>query len=325
MSWASRRETTRTEDMAYCLMGIFEVNMPLLYGEGNRAFFRLQEEIMKHSNDHSLFAWSNPTRRYLSLLAPSPKEFQSCRDISNKKHYDVLPYSMTNMGIRIELPLYEVHPKNNRIQGIIASKRHFLAALNCSRGKHGKCVILLDMRDDRSLGRAPDLELRNFGLDLDLMFSKPQLEARETMYLHAKPPSPTNVRFMPMGWKPLLVFWLRSYDGFELNNKGLNWRKRNGFLSRYANAMNGSRYSADLAFIDKETQVEYFIRLFSPGSVIIAKDTESLDQMDEEKAFHKVTLPLNNSKAVSIKLVKWRMSENYGCFVDIVAEKRVTI
>lgn len=46
MSWASRRRTTRVEDTAYCLLGIFGVNMPLLYGEGERAFTRLQEEIV---------------------------------------------------------------------------------------------------------------------------------------------------------------------------------------------------------------------------------------------------------------------------------------
>ena len=44
MSWASKRVTTRKEDMAYCLLGIFDVNMPLLYGEGAKAFGRLQEE-----------------------------------------------------------------------------------------------------------------------------------------------------------------------------------------------------------------------------------------------------------------------------------------
>jgi hypothetical protein len=48
MSWASRRETTREEDIAYCLLGIFSINMPLLYGEGQKAFLRLQEEIMKN-------------------------------------------------------------------------------------------------------------------------------------------------------------------------------------------------------------------------------------------------------------------------------------
>jgi hypothetical protein len=42
MSWAADRETTRSEDLAYCLLGIFGVNMPLLYGEGYRAFLRLQ-------------------------------------------------------------------------------------------------------------------------------------------------------------------------------------------------------------------------------------------------------------------------------------------
>jgi hypothetical protein len=42
MSWASDRQTTRIEDMAYCLLGIFNVNMPLLYGEGDKAFIRLQ-------------------------------------------------------------------------------------------------------------------------------------------------------------------------------------------------------------------------------------------------------------------------------------------
>jgi len=48
MSWASGRETTRPEDMAYCLMGIFDINMPLLYGEGDeKAFIRLQEEVLE--------------------------------------------------------------------------------------------------------------------------------------------------------------------------------------------------------------------------------------------------------------------------------------
>ncbi|KAH7303352.1 heterokaryon incompatibility protein-domain-containing protein [Stachybotrys elegans] len=56
MSWAAGRQTTRPEDMAYCLLGIFDVNMPLLYGEGDRAFTRLQEEILKESEDQSIFA-----------------------------------------------------------------------------------------------------------------------------------------------------------------------------------------------------------------------------------------------------------------------------
>ncbi len=57
MSWASTRQTTRIEDQAYCLLGIFDVNMPLLYGEGDKAFLRLQEEIARSRNDLTLFAW----------------------------------------------------------------------------------------------------------------------------------------------------------------------------------------------------------------------------------------------------------------------------
>jgi hypothetical protein len=48
MSWAASRQTTRKEDMAYSLMGIFGVYIPILYGEGqDRAVRRLREEINK--------------------------------------------------------------------------------------------------------------------------------------------------------------------------------------------------------------------------------------------------------------------------------------
>ncbi|KAI0436213.1 HET-domain-containing protein [Xylaria telfairii] len=58
MSWAALRNTTREEDEAYCLLGIFDVNMSLIYGEGSKAFKRLQEVLVrKYPEDHSLFAW----------------------------------------------------------------------------------------------------------------------------------------------------------------------------------------------------------------------------------------------------------------------------
>ncbi|KAK0654972.1 heterokaryon incompatibility protein-domain-containing protein [Cercophora newfieldiana] len=57
MSWVSNRVTTRLEDIAYCMLGIFNINMPLLYGEGRRAFQRLQEELVKSSDDRTIFAW----------------------------------------------------------------------------------------------------------------------------------------------------------------------------------------------------------------------------------------------------------------------------
>ncbi|KAF7559962.1 hypothetical protein G7046_g4202 [Stylonectria norvegica] len=56
MSWASTRKTTRVEEAAYCLMGIFNVNMPLLHGDGPAAFVQFQEEILKRTHDHTLLA-----------------------------------------------------------------------------------------------------------------------------------------------------------------------------------------------------------------------------------------------------------------------------
>ncbi|KAI6106448.1 heterokaryon incompatibility protein-domain-containing protein, partial [Pisolithus croceorrhizus] len=57
MSWAAKRKTTREEDRAYSLMGLFGVHMPMLYGEGKKAFQRLQLEIIREYSDQSIFAW----------------------------------------------------------------------------------------------------------------------------------------------------------------------------------------------------------------------------------------------------------------------------
>ncbi|KAH8650605.1 heterokaryon incompatibility protein-domain-containing protein [Tricladium varicosporioides] len=79
MSWASGRQTTRIEDQAYCLLGIFGITMPLLYGEGSEAFRRLQEEIVKRTDmDHSIFAHSFYNYR---ILARRPSDFRNYGDV----------------------------------------------------------------------------------------------------------------------------------------------------------------------------------------------------------------------------------------------------
>jgi hypothetical protein len=111
MSWASSRNTTRPEDEAYCLLGLFDVNMPLLYGEGRKAFMRLQEEIMKQSEDHTLFAWNvdimaDRMTYSTGLLANSPCEFSKAGNIESITDEGLAaPYSVTNRGIQITLPL----------------------------------------------------------------------------------------------------------------------------------------------------------------------------------------------------------------------------
>ena len=106
MSWASRRITSRPEDVAYSLLGIFSVTMDLRYGEGTKAFERLQEEIMKHSDDESLFAWTDPTApKHLEhgLLADSPSQFAESYDVIPQKSDIFQPYSMTNKGLQIPI------------------------------------------------------------------------------------------------------------------------------------------------------------------------------------------------------------------------------
>lgn len=83
MSWAARRVTTRREDQAYCLLGLFSVNMSLLYGEGDNAFLRLQEEIIRKSDEASLLAFNHSAinfgelqRLAGNLLAPSAHYFE---------------------------------------------------------------------------------------------------------------------------------------------------------------------------------------------------------------------------------------------------------
>ncbi|KAL6356229.1 hypothetical protein LRP88_09820 [Fusarium phalaenopsidis] len=91
MSWASGRQTTRVEDMAYCLLGIFNINMPLIYGERDKAFQRLQHAIIREIDDQTILAWGTgfigpgqfdqSQREYQPLLAKSPYAFKDCGDL----------------------------------------------------------------------------------------------------------------------------------------------------------------------------------------------------------------------------------------------------
>ncbi|THU96269.1 HET-domain-containing protein [Dendrothele bispora CBS 962.96] len=118
MSWAAKRETTRPEDIAYCLMGVFNVNMPLLYGEGeHRAFLRLQEEIIKGSTDQSIFAWKaqKGSGEARGLFARTPSEFMESGNIIGGKIQN--SYRITNYGLELRLPLLRFRTsKNNSLQ-----------------------------------------------------------------------------------------------------------------------------------------------------------------------------------------------------------------
>jgi hypothetical protein len=107
MSWAAGRITTRAEDRAYSLIGIFGVHMAMLYGEGENAFRRLQEEILRNTPDDSIFAWQAQELDFSicsGLLASSPSEFQHCGNILQGQPIFI---STSNLGIRLDI---EVSP-----------------------------------------------------------------------------------------------------------------------------------------------------------------------------------------------------------------------
>ena len=135
MSWFSGRTTTVPEDTAYCLLGLFGVTMPLLYGEGQeRAFVRLQEEIMRYSDDHSLFAWKSDTARAKGsgLLAASPHWFEESGDYKHRQDREnQKPYLMTNKGISIPL----------RLQQYLG---HYIASIDCPYDAHTFLGVYLE-------------------------------------------------------------------------------------------------------------------------------------------------------------------------------------
>ncbi|KAJ8472943.1 hypothetical protein ONZ51_g8187 [Trametes cubensis] len=66
LSWAARRNARRIEDRAYSLLGLFDIHMPMMYGEGEKAFARLLHTILKEKCDHTALAWGRATDLPLS-------------------------------------------------------------------------------------------------------------------------------------------------------------------------------------------------------------------------------------------------------------------
>ncbi|KAK4553284.1 hypothetical protein LTR86_009584 [Recurvomyces mirabilis] len=116
MSWAAKRKATRIEDIAYSLLGIFDVNITMLYGEGTKAFRRLQEEIMRNSTDHSLFAWQPEETQNghpRGVLARSPTDYQHCGRLGRLSGLLAASFTMTNRGLEIPLPIAPLHEEDH--------------------------------------------------------------------------------------------------------------------------------------------------------------------------------------------------------------------
>lgn len=118
MVWASRRATTRAEDRAYSLMGLFNVNMPLLYGEGGgKAFERLQDEIIKRTSDQSILLHGRDF--CFHPLAMSPDDFTSSYKFLKSERDHDLQFQKTRDGIDVSLGLYPTPDDDGVFWGVI--------------------------------------------------------------------------------------------------------------------------------------------------------------------------------------------------------------
>lgn len=208
MSWASHRKTARQEDQAYCLLGIFDVSMPPIYGEGmNKAFIRLQEEIVKEMNDQSLFAWDVPTRiaRHsrlwgdaFGILAFAPECFSSSGGIVPIPSTSMSTYRMTNNGLKIRLQLLPADEEGR-----------YTALLECQREDSlGECIgitLSLDGETGRYCRDKTPMQMISFQ---DVSETK-----RETIYI-------SKHWYRPVSRPHYCICWVQSTSlrefGFEI-------------------------------------------------------------------------------------------------------------
>ncbi|KAK4545070.1 hypothetical protein LTR36_003621 [Oleoguttula mirabilis] len=137
LCWAAGRQTTRPEDRAYCLLGLLDINLPLLYGEQDRAFRRLQEELVRRSSDQSIFAWEDREADVDSgLLARSADQFRHSGDIVDRRGVGLsFPYCVSNRGTEMTCDATEVVYYNSFYD---REYHNYIIRLHCERDQsHG--------------------------------------------------------------------------------------------------------------------------------------------------------------------------------------------
>ncbi|KAH8749937.1 hypothetical protein F5883DRAFT_580388 [Diaporthe sp. PMI_573] len=227
MAWLSRRVTTRIEDMAYCMLGIFDINMPLLYGEGSKAFVRLQEEIIKVSNHHTIFCWAwipSVPKDWVSFLAPDPKAFrysagyiQSKSNLTHKRNF-----MMTNAGLSICLPVvqtfsyylailnaqsYEMHSTYDPTYERPSTTVHYLGELKRSMNNFHLAIPIRGRLEDRVVDNS-----RDESDDSDYRYWQPGIMERISF-----PPDPCFIQPMRSLCQPELLIRSRP-DALRLED-----------------------------------------------------------------------------------------------------------
>jgi len=114
MSWAANRKTTRAEDMAYSLMGIFDVTLQPAYGEGGeRVFSRLVDVIMQSNGRISVLNWAGKAAElHNSNALPSSHRCYLGHKVTDGSLSRPLDVAMTSRGLRIPLVVLPMRPRS---------------------------------------------------------------------------------------------------------------------------------------------------------------------------------------------------------------------
>lgn len=246
-SWAARRNTTRIEDQAYSLLGLFGVHMPLLYGEGANALHRLQEEVLRVEQDLSILAWSVPSHTgpikiegRILPLAPSLTFFTHCDSVvsalsSEQRAAESPDIVMTAHSVLLSTTII-------RVPNLRGKPEKLAAVLNCRYAGDVTKFIAMEIHPvsqspDEDLRRSSDIlkvkcAQREFFLRRRLVMVDPVDVAKHgvtrTILIHRSPPwsEPKNNLGIDTVYSHL---WLR-FDNQMLNT---NWKTQSVFPEQH--------------------------------------------------------------------------------------------
>ncbi|KAF9762898.1 hypothetical protein IL306_003291 [Fusarium sp. DS 682] len=178
MSWASKRTTKREEDIAYCLLGIFNVTMPMIYGEGHKAFERLQLKIMEQTTDDSVLAWgvkvqgtefatqtgTTEDNTSAGIFASSPADFAKCGRIVPRTVDSTCTSTFSVSGGYIRTSLKIQSSENGILYGL----------LNCGLEGNTEGVIAIPLHCTSTFPTFSDyIRPQGYG---PILLCKPQIE-----------------------------------------------------------------------------------------------------------------------------------------------------
>ena len=271
--WAHQRMTSRVEDEAYCLMGIFGVHMTPIYGEGANAFIRLQEEILRCIPVQSIFAWGqnlehawdhdfpslptslpafSPNYDYASLLASSPRSFQlsgSLRSISQQEfaahftdpsmtiHFQI---SLTSSGVRVRLPILQIEdPRGYSFTIKIPGKNdrrlrlRYFALLACE-DENGRVILLPLAPENPSVPL--ERQIATVGVGQHIIFPRPRWWAMpDEFYRNVKASSHLSVAEVVIYQGPVMLgLWNRPCTTVRTYVAAASWLSCTGGQSPVA-------------------------------------------------------------------------------------------